>query len=67
MDFTTLESERQIEDFSAWVAEIGKPQVISPLLIFLIRSLMICIAEPPQPHMALCSSGLGVKVDEEEL
>jgi len=34
MDFTTLESESQIEDFSAWVAEIGKPQVTSPLLIF---------------------------------
>ena len=30
----SLESESEIEDFSAWVDEMGKPQVISLLLIF---------------------------------
>lgn len=30
----SLESESEIEDFSAWVDEMGKPQVISSLLIF---------------------------------
>jgi hypothetical protein len=34
MDFTSLESESEIEDFTAWVANMGKPQVTSPLLFF---------------------------------
>lgn len=33
MEFTSLESESQIKDFSVWVTEMGKPQVTSPLLI----------------------------------
>jgi len=33
MDFTSLESASQIDEFSAWIAEMGKPQVISSLLI----------------------------------
>ena len=32
MDFTSLESESQIEDFSVWIANMGKPAVTSPLL-----------------------------------
>ena len=34
MDFKSLESESQIEDFSVWVADMGKPQVTSLSLIF---------------------------------
>ena len=38
MDFTSLESEGQIEDFSEWVASMGKHQVTSLLLIFFIST-----------------------------
>ena len=33
--FTSLEFESQIHEFSKWVAEMGKPQVTSTLLIVL--------------------------------
>ena len=41
MDFTSLELESQIKDFSAWVAEMGKPQIISAPFIFSIFSAHI--------------------------
>ena len=34
MDFTSLESESQIGEFSQWVAEMGKPEVTSSSLTF---------------------------------
>jgi hypothetical protein len=36
-----MESESQIDDFSAWVAEMGKPQVISPLLISISQAFFV--------------------------
>jgi hypothetical protein len=40
MDFTSLESESQIEDFSVWVASMKKPEVTSLLYIFHIYCLL---------------------------
>jgi len=37
LDFTSLESESQIEEFSAWVSDTGIQQVISALIFFYLR------------------------------
>jgi hypothetical protein len=44
MDFTSLESESQIMDFSVWVANMGKPEVTSPLL-FLYFTFLVLLHE----------------------
>jgi hypothetical protein len=38
-----MESESEIEDFSAWVTEMGKPQVISLLLISISQTFLVKI------------------------
>ena len=43
MDFTSMESESEIEDFSEWVAEMGKPQVISLLLVSITLLLVLLL------------------------
>ena len=37
LDFTSLESESQIEEFSAWVSDTGIQQVISALIFFYFK------------------------------
>ena len=60
MDFTSLESASQIQEFSVWVADMGKPQVISSLLICISTVLglqSICRLVEAQDAKLVDSSG----------